>query len=170
MCPRAIYKKKKKKCPFEALSAFSSAGYFFSSGIWVCVALESSLVPSWTTNSVWQRTRTFFFLPALNPRNCPFFLPFGKCQADDEAEALGLGLTALVASQPGSRYACRKKEKGISLNVCKSEYKWPTLIKKQNKTNATTSLFHSLHNNKKNSTKIKITKPDWPLLNLSGDI
>lgn len=41
-----LQKKERRKSPFESLSGFSSAGFFLLiSGMRVCVALESSLVP-----------------------------------------------------------------------------------------------------------------------------
>lgn len=170
-------KKRKEKVHLSPSQVFLLQFFFFISGMWVCVALESSLVPRGRqTASDGGHGR--FFLPGFeNPEInlFSFFLPFGKCQAD-EPEALRLGLTALAASQPGSSYAWRKKEKkkefpwmfaNQNINVPPWQKKYE---KKQNKTwplhccTVFTTIKKKHYKNKNNK------KPDRPLPNLSGEI
>lgn len=132
MCPQVIYKKKRKS-PFESLSGFSSAVFFFYfRDVSLCC---SGIIPrpSRTTNSFGRRTRTvfpsWFWSPEIN-------LFFFFCLLENVKQ------TSLKLSgwdwQPWQRAnqevvtrGEKRKEKGISLNVCKSEYKCPTSTKKK---------------------------------------
>lgn len=115
-----LQKKEKKKKSIGVPLRFFFCSFFF-----LFPGCESVLLwnhPSSLENDKQLRTEDTdgFFLPGFEIQKLTFFfffLPFGKCQAD-EPEALRLGLTALAASQPGSSYAWRKKKRKRNFPEC----------------------------------------------------
>lgn len=154
-------KKKKSKSPFESFSDFPLRVL----GPWVSVALQTAphevsghagrFPPSWFEG---HKSTFFFYLLDISMQKSLRLPHWGDWTGSETTRKSSFCVWKRN----------KKKKKGLSLNVCKSEYKWPTFKKKKKYEKAKkkiTSLFHSLHNNKNNKKKT-----DWPLRNLSGGI
>lgn len=122
MCPRVIYKKKKEeKVHLSPSQVFLLQFFLLISGMRVCVALESSLVPR-ERQTASDGGHGRFFLPGFEVQKLTFFFLLFFCLLEN-VKRTSLKLSdwdwqPWQASQPGSSYAWRKKKRKRNFPEC----------------------------------------------------